>query len=157
MGYYGEFVANTAIAKEGTRPFPSRALGYLRNFVDVYWLWIPVLCLAIGGLVPAVRYLRRQGASAWAYAPIVAVPLAGLLNRLRDGHRRRLLQWPPPAARHVRLVAPFAVLPVRRTQVVAFLTVAWAVGTAMPCGPCSISPDSLLDPAALGPPTPSTN
>jgi hypothetical protein len=102
----------------------------------VYWLWIPVLCLTIGGLVPAVRYLRRQGASAWSYAPVVGVPLAGLLNIAYvtviggDYFSGRLL-LPGTFA----LVAPFAVLPVRRTQIVAFLTVVWAAGTAIAVRP----------------------
>lgn len=136
MGYYGEFVANTAIAKEATRPFPSRGLGYLRNFVDVYWLWIPVLCLVVGGLVPGIRYLRRQGASRWAFAPVVALPLAGVLNIAYvtiiggDYFSGRLL-LPGTFA----LVVPFAVLPVRRAQLVGFLTVVWAAATAIAVRP----------------------
>jgi arabinofuranosyltransferase len=136
MGYYGEFVANTAIAKEATRPFPSRGLGYLHNFVGVYWLWVPLLCLTIGGLVPAVRRMRRNRASAWAYAPVVAVPLAGLLNIAYvtaiggDYFAGRLL-LPGTFA----FIAPFAVLPVRRAHVVGFLTVVWAVGTAIAVRP----------------------
>jgi arabinofuranosyltransferase len=136
MGYYGELVANTAIAKEATRPFPSRGLGYLRNFVDVYWLWVPLLCLTIGGLAPAVRYLRRQSSSRWEFAPVLAAPLAGLCNIAYvaviggDYFSGRLL-LPGVFA----FVAPFAVLPVRRAQVVAFLTVMWAVVSAVTIRP----------------------
>lgn len=135
MGYYGEIVANTAIAKEATRPFPSRGLGYLGNFVGVYWIWIPVLCITIGALVPAVRALRRQGEGGWAYAPVLALPLAGLLNIAYitamggDYFAGRLL-LPGTFA----FVTPFAVLPLRRSQVVAFLVVLWA-GTAIAVRP----------------------
>ena len=104
--------------------------------MGVYWLWIPLTCLTIGGLVPAVRYLRRQCSSTWAYAPVVAAPLAGLCNIAYvtliggDYFSGRLLL---PAA--FALVAPFAVLPVRRAQVVAFLTVLWAAVTAVTIRP----------------------
>jgi arabinofuranosyltransferase len=136
MGYFGELVANTAIAKEATRPFPSRGLGYLRNFVGVYWIWVPLACLTIGGLVPAVRHLRRHGARSWAYAPAVAAPVAGVLNIVYvtaiggDYFSGRLL-LPGTFA----VIAPFAVLPVRRSQIVAFLTVLWAFGTAFAVRP----------------------
>ena len=132
MGYYGEIVANTATAKEATRILPARGWGYFLNFFDVYWLWVPLLSLAVGGLVPTVRMLRRSTATPWAYGPIVVLPTAGLLSMAYvtlvggDYISGRLL-----LPGFFAVVAPFALLPVRRSHAVAFVTVAWAlcVGT----------------------------
>jgi len=132
MGYYGELVANTAIAKEATRILPARGWGYFLNFFDVYWLWVPLLSLAVGGLVPTVRMLRRSTATPWAYGPIVVLPAAGLMSMAYvtlvggDYISGRLL-----LPGFFAVVAPFALLPVRRSHAVAFVTVAWAlfVGT----------------------------
>ena len=114
MGYYGELVANTATAKEATRILPARGWGYFLNFFDTYWLWIPLLCLVVGGLVPTARLLRRTSATPWAYGPIVVVPAAGVLSMAYvilvggDSFSGRLL-----LPGFFAVVAPFALLSVR--------------------------------------------
>ena len=134
MGYYGELVANTATAKEATRILPARGWGYFLNFFDTYWLWIPLLFLVVGGLVSTARLLRRTSATPWAYGPIVVVPAAGVLSMAYvilvggDYISGRLL-----LPGFFAVVAPFALLPVRRAHAMAFVTVAWAlwVGVAV--------------------------
>jgi arabinofuranosyltransferase len=61
MGFYGSLVTNTAIAKEGTSSNWARGYDYLRDFVDPYWLWFPVILLVAGGYVPLVLSLRNAG------------------------------------------------------------------------------------------------
>ena len=71
MGYFGLLVANTALAKEGTSTHWDRGVIYLRDFIDPYHLWIPILILALAGYLPAlVRTGRRQRA-------VIAVFAAG--------------------------------------------------------------------------------
>ena len=60
MGYFGQLVANTAIAKEGTRWRWHRGWLYLRDLTDTYWLWFPVLVLVLAALVPLVHWLARH-------------------------------------------------------------------------------------------------
>ena len=136
MGYFGEIVANTAIAKEATRADPSRGIGYLANFVELYWIWIPVLCIVIGALLPAVRSIRSKRASSFDYAPVLVLPLAAMLNIayitvMGGDYMAGRLLLPGIFA----FVAPFALLPVRRSQVVAFLVVPWAAYTAIAVRP----------------------
>lgn len=79
MGYFGEPVTNTAIAKEGTDVELERGWGYLRNFADPYWLWVPVLVLVVGGYVPTVAGLWQEGHRR-AVAVVVAVGGFAVVN-----------------------------------------------------------------------------
>ena len=61
MGYYGNLVPNTAIAKEGSSTNFDRGWQYFTDFVDPYWLWIPALALLAGGYLPLGAVLARAG------------------------------------------------------------------------------------------------
>jgi arabinofuranosyltransferase len=130
MGYYGALVANTAIAKEGTHLRWDRGLRYLRDFVGPYWLWIPLLLLAVGVYLPLVLGLyhsRRRR----ALAVVAAFVTAGVLNALYvvmvggDYEHARLLL---PAL--FAVCAPVAVAPLTRSHLVAAAIVPWAIAAA---------------------------
>lgn len=143
MGYFGMLVANTAIAKEASRPDPLRGLRYLENFSSTYWLVVPLLLLIPAGAVPLWRRLRRDRADRLALAMALALPAAGVLTMayitLVGGdyiHGRLLL----PGA--FAVCAPFAVLPARRSWWLGMAIVPWVliVGLAVrpPTGVASV-------------------
>ena len=118
MGYYGILVPNTALAKDSGGTYWSDGWNYLVDLVAPYWLWIPLLAVA----VIAVLLLRR---TRWTTTVVaLALPVAGALHALyivKSGgdylHARLLLPsvfalLAPLAAVpwHKRLVAPAAVL-----------------------------------------------
>jgi arabinofuranosyltransferase len=114
MGFYGALVPNTALAKSGGRGLWSGGWAYTRDFVEPYWLAVPLafLALAVGlpFLARAWRVRDRRGLVA-----LVALPLVGLVDALyviRVGgdymHGRLLL----PAL--FALVSPLAAVPVTR-------------------------------------------
>ncbi|MEW6471861.1 MAG: hypothetical protein AB1679_06300 [Actinomycetota bacterium] len=47
MGYYGALVPNTAFAKEASRAWWSQGFRYLGDFVGTYWIWLPMLMVAV--------------------------------------------------------------------------------------------------------------
>lgn len=57
MAYYALVVPNTALAKSAASTWWAQGVLYLRDFVDPYWLWIPlavalaVFAVRVGGLV----------------------------------------------------------------------------------------------------------
>ena len=129
MGYFGQLVANTAIAKEGTRWRWHRGWLYLRDLTDTYWLWFPVLVLVLAALVPLVRWLARHHHRR-RIAVVVAFVGGAVVNALYivaaggDYMHARLL-LPPFFA----LCAPFAVVAVRRRFVVAAALVPWLLAS----------------------------
>ena len=88
MGYYGVVVPNTAIAKEAGDAKWGDGWAYLRNFVDAYWLLIPlILAVAIG----VWRYASRSGGDqagsvrGWVHTPAAVVTVmvaAGIIEGL---------------------------------------------------------------------------
>jgi arabinofuranosyltransferase len=145
MGYYGQLVANTATAKEASVPRPGMGLRYLWNFVEPYWLLIPLAAVAIGAYLPLGARLwrrRRLQRSFWA---LMALPAAGLLNAFfvtaMGGdyvHSRLLL----PAM--FAVCAPVAVIPMAKRYAISLLVVPWALVCALafrpPFGQPTISP-----------------
>lgn len=128
MAYFGQVVANTAVAKEGTLPRPGLGWFYLQDFLRPYWMQLPMLLLLLGGLLPlALRLPDRR----WLLAAL-ALPTAGLLNAgfvvLMGGdyiHGRLLL----PA--FFALTAPVAVLPLKKAYVAGLLVTAYAAANAI--------------------------
>lgn len=127
MGYYGALTPNTYFAKEGGEPRWDQGWAYLGDFVGTYWVWIPVAALGLGGVVPLVAGLRQSGERRGALVA-AALPVSGILACLaivRFGgdfmHARLFL--PPLLA----VIAPAAVVPVRRAQVVVLAALVWAL------------------------------
>ena len=139
MGYYGELVANTAIAKEGTLPRPGHGWDYLIDFVGPYWLVIPLLALVVGAYIPICSSIRGTSRRA-----LLALPIAGLLNVfyvvLIGGdyiHARLLI----PA--FFAICAPVAVVPAGRKYFVSLVVLPWAVIAAWSLRPPT--PDTILN------------
>ena len=114
MGFYGSLVPNTALAKSGGRGLWQGGWWYMRDFVQPYWLVVPLACLALGVGAPFVVRAWRVGDRRGLVA-LVALPLVGLVDAIyvmRVGgdymHGRLLL----PAL--FALVAPLAAVPVAR-------------------------------------------
>ncbi len=137
MGYYGVLVPNTALAKSAGGSRWGLGWSYLRDTVDPYWLWVPLLALALGCLLPMIREALRSthgpAPSSWATEHRAFLVSAGfviagaltLLYMVKIGgdyvHSRLLL----PAL--FGLVTPFAAVPLRRAYVAALAIVPWAV------------------------------
>jgi arabinofuranosyltransferase len=127
MGYYGVLVPNTAIAKEASRSRWDLGWDYLRNFVDPYWLWLPLLVLAATAAVPLVSDLRRTGRRrhllvAGAFVLGAAVQTLYVVRLGGDYIEARLLL---PA--FFAVLVPVAVVPVQRRYLASLLVVPWAV------------------------------
>lgn len=128
MGYFGMLVANTAIAKEATKPRLSTGMHYLWNFLSTYAILIPLAALTIGALIPLAIKLRQTGIDQRAFWALVALPGAGICNAayitFMGGdyiHARLLL----PAL--FAICAPVAVVPVGRRYLVSLIVIPWAV------------------------------
>jgi arabinofuranosyltransferase len=127
MGYYGSVVPNPAVAKEASLSRWDAGWDYLRETVDPYVLWFPLLTLAAGGYLPKVLELRRD-ARTRALLVVAAFAVGGVLHAayvVRVGgdfmHARLLL----PSLQAI--AAPVAVLPLRRAYLASLLVVPWAV------------------------------
>ncbi|MDQ3147564.1 MAG: hypothetical protein M3R01_11655 [Actinomycetota bacterium] len=127
MGYYGVLVPNPAIAKEASASYWSEGWTYLKDVLGPYWLWLPLLGLAVGAYPSLLRQLRRDGQDRGQLV-VAAFVVGGLLSALyivRVGgdffHARLLL----PGL--MALTAPVSVLPLRRAYVGALVVLPWAV------------------------------
>ena len=162
MGYYGTLVPNTALAKSSGRDLWQGGWWYMRDFVQPYWLVVPLACLALGVGVPFLVRAWRPGDRRGLVA-LGALPLVGLVDALyvmRVGgdymHGRLLL----PAL--FALVAPLAAVPVTRLGGVWTQRPAGADGASVPDGVTGDAavdaPDAAVDPRddavgrAAGPP-----
>jgi arabinofuranosyltransferase len=136
MGYYGVLVPNTALAKSAGGSRWDLGLTYLRDTIDPYWLWVPLVALALGVAVPAIVASARARPDltyAWpgqhrrllVFAAFIIAGLASVLYVVKIGgdyvHGRLLL----PAL--FGLLAPFAAVPLRRAYVGVLVVVPWAI------------------------------
>jgi arabinofuranosyltransferase len=127
MGYYASLTPNSAIAKESTSSYWSSGWQYLLNTLDPYWLWLPLGIVAIAAYWPLIRTLRStgQGRALTVVLGFVAVGLASGFYVVRVGgdfiHARLLL----PAL--FALLAPVAVVPLRRVYVGVAALLPWAL------------------------------
>ena len=127
MGYYGMVVANTAVAKEASLPRVGRGIEYLLDFSTPYWLFVPLLLLFVGAMLPIVESFRARARFHRSFAVSIALPVAGILDGAYitvmggDYVHARLLVAPLFA-----VLAPVAVVPVARKNLVALLVIPWA-------------------------------
>ena len=127
MGYYGVLVPNTAIAKEAGESQWLRGWHYLRDFVNPYALWLPLGALLVAAYVPLLRVMRRTGdrRGIATVAAFVAAGAMGVTYVVKVGgdfiHSRLLLPF------LFALVAPVAVVAMRRRHALALLVLPWAV------------------------------
>jgi len=125
MGYYAALVPNTAIAKEGNVSYLSQGLIYLEDLVLPYWLWVPLILLAVLALLrPRDRRLLVLAAPAVAGALHIAFVVRAGGDFM---HARMLL----PGL--FGLLAPVAaVVPRRRAEyAAAALVLAWCLVCAV--------------------------
>jgi arabinofuranosyltransferase len=127
MGYYGELVPNSAVAKEASQSRWGHGWEYIRDSFDPYWLWIPLGVLAVGAYAPFIAYLRhaKRGRELLVVGAFAVAALAHLGYVVKVGgdfmHARMAL----PAV--FAFAAPVAVLPVRRTYMASLLLVPWVI------------------------------
>ncbi len=90
MGYYGLLTPHTAVAKSASDSQWGSGFNYLQDFVSPYWLWLPILVLAIVGFFALARALSMAGRSRHSRAaaavagentPKGSAPKAGLFNQ----------------------------------------------------------------------------
>lgn len=80
MAYFGMLVPNTALAKTAGSSWWSQGLIYVKDMIDPYWLWFP---LVLGGLMLARRLGNLCSSGRARLAVVVAAPVAGgLLDAL---------------------------------------------------------------------------
>jgi arabinofuranosyltransferase len=131
MGYYGSFVSNTAIAKEGSSTNWARGWEYFWDFVRPYGVWLGVFILAVGAYIPlGARLLRERARRSLC---VVVVFIAGTVGNVLyvvavggDYQHARLLL---PA--YFALCAPVAVVPAIRQTAASALLVPWVLATAL--------------------------
>src|SRR5262245_24929454 len=132
MAYYAALVSNSALAKEAGASEWSRGWNYLVDFVEPYYLWIPLALLVPLGFVPLVRWVRSR--PSWLHVTFIAAPVAAGLAQaayvVRVGgdfmHARMLL----PAL--FSLLLPVSVVVLRSWRwAAALLLVPWILITAI--------------------------
>jgi arabinofuranosyltransferase len=132
MAYYAALVSNSALAKEAGTSEWSRGWNYLVDFVEPYFLWIPLAFLVPLGFIPLVRWARTR--PSWLHVTLIAAPVAAGLAEaayvIRVGgdfmHARMLL----PAL--FSLLLPVGVVVVRSWRwAAALLLVPWILITAV--------------------------
>ncbi|NEB77626.1 hypothetical protein G3I40_20770 [Streptomyces sp. SID14478] len=126
-GYYGLLVPQPAITKEASWTLWSRGLFYLKNFVEPYHLWIPLMLVAVLAVEVADRTRHRPDRSRTtvvAVAPVAAGLLSSLFVTKVGGdfmHGRMLL----PSL--FLIVLPVFLIPLTRTTLMATTALAvWA-------------------------------
>jgi len=127
MGYYGSLVPNPAIAKEASGSRWDVGWEYVRDSTSPYWLWAPLLVLAIGAYLPLVsalrsNRLRRELFVAGAFAIAAVVHTLFVIKVGGDFMHARLVL---PAL--FAFAAPVAVVPWRRAYAASLLLVPWVV------------------------------
>jgi arabinofuranosyltransferase len=127
MGYYAALVPNSALAKEASRPYWSAGWTYLHRTVDPYWLWFPLLALALGAYLPLV--LRDAGRASAVTLLFLVVGLLDALYIVRVGGDFMQARLLLPALTLV--CAPVGVIPFRRTTAAALVVVPWAIIAAV--------------------------
>lgn len=127
MGYFGNVVANSAVAKSASSTNWGRGWDYLVDFVGTYALWFPVALVIGAGYGPlALRWWRERDARRGAV--LAAFGAGALLHTLYivavggDWVHARLLL---PAA--FALITPVAVVRWSRAHVAALAIVPWVV------------------------------
>ncbi|HEY3139827.1 MAG TPA: hypothetical protein VGJ86_01785 [Acidimicrobiales bacterium] len=138
MGFYASLVPNTALAKSAGQTRWDEGWAYMRDFVQPYALFLPVLVLLAAVLVPAIRRAwgsrQRRGVVALAVLPLAGIVDAVYITRVGGDYMHGRLLLPalycllaPVAA----VPVPRLVLPRRRSVQVAgwavVATVVWAV------------------------------
>lgn len=131
-GYYGALVPHPAFAKEASEPYWSQGWEYVDNLFRTYWLWVPLIGLALLSWGPSqIQRLNRRDRAGLVLAVIpVAAALVYALYITRLGgdfmHGRLLL----PAV--FALLLPVAVIPISNplNLVAALVVVPWAVISA---------------------------
>lgn len=135
MGYYGSLVANTALAKEGSRLRVGTGWSYLLDFVVPYWLWLPVGLVLLGVYLPLGLQLHRRGESrsVWILVAFVLAAIGNAAAVVSFGgdyiHARLLL----PAL--FAFCAPVAVVPAAKRYVASLVILGWAAVCAVALRP----------------------
>lgn len=147
MGYYGEVVPNTALAKDAGGLHMSQGWAYAQNFITPYRLW---LSLALIAATVAARLLtERDRRLAIATAAMLVAALLDALYIVAIGgdymHGRLLL----PAFFALGLPASIVVRKARALEVAAVVVaIAWAVTSVIAFRPPPVPRTYLLSPIA---------
>jgi arabinofuranosyltransferase len=126
MGYYGALVPNPAFAKEASAARLGQGWYYLVDAFHPYWLFVPLVLVALAALPAALRRRRDRSARIVIGATMIAALAHGGYVVYVGGdfmHTRMLL----PAI--FGLLMPFAVIEIddARALVPALGVVAWAI------------------------------
>lgn len=123
MGYYGNLVPNTAIAKEGGSVKWSRGTAYLSDFANPYWLWVPLVAVLVGGYLPLFTSVVGRTRAVVAAFVTGAFVEAFYVVLIGGDYLHARLFLPSLFA----LLAPVAALPLTRRCVAALAAVPWAI------------------------------
>lgn len=137
-GYYGLLVPLPAVAKDAGESEPDRGWRYVRDFLDPYVLYVPVLVTVCLLVLFVVRWSAGERAQVWGrLAVLLAPPVTALLMAAYvvwvggDYMHARMLLPPMFLALMPLLVLP---LELRTTAAVAVLAI-WAGAVAGPWNP----------------------
>ena len=129
MIYFASLVPNTALAKQAGVPHWREGWAYLVDLVAPYALWLPVVPLLLALALVARRLPARAGVAV-ALLPVASVLHVAYLVRAGGDYAHARLLLPPLFT----LLAPVAVLPVRRRFVPVVAAVALAGWTVVCAG-----------------------
>jgi arabinofuranosyltransferase len=131
--YYGALLPNDVAAKDPTRPDWHQGWLYFKDFISPYWLWIPIVFIAVALVVALRSRLHDRINSLLVAAPVVSALLyTVLLVRGGGYHMHGRLLVPAFFA----LMLPVAVVPRNPTNIalVAFAAL-WAIVPILAGGP----------------------
>lgn len=124
-GFYGVLLPLPALAKEGMSWHWARGLHYLGDFTSPYWLWWPLICVALLLALAGGRGWRVGRDRVVVATPVIAALLMATYVVAVGGdfmHARMLL---PPL---LMLLLPVLVVPAARaTVILAFAIAVWGL------------------------------
>lgn len=131
MGYFGEMVSSTALAKEGTSLRVPEGLAYGADLITPYYLLIPLLALALGAYLPTAlalhRHGRRRQLAVLLTFPACAIVDAAYVIAIGGDYLHARLLLPALFA----FLAPVAVVPLSRRYLLSLLVLPWAAVCAV--------------------------
>lgn len=80
MGFYGQMVPNTAVAKGAFDPHVGVGVGYVVSFLNMWLLWVPVAMVVGVGVVLGVRRVVGDGVGMNVGYIVVAVLVVSMMH-----------------------------------------------------------------------------
>jgi arabinofuranosyltransferase len=127
MGYYGLLVPDPAVTKDASSVHFLRGVTYLANFVEPYWLWVPLLLLPVLFPIAVGQRLDRADVARCMAAVGSGVLMAAYVTAIGGDYMHARMLLPATFA----LLLPVMLLPVPALSAQAARTVVGGFYVAM--------------------------